>query len=273
MTLGENIKKYREKAGLTLVQLAEKIGVTANDIDMWENHDIDTHKLHEIAKALKIKPSKLIADTNYQEHWELKDRLFSEENMYTFVETAAKEKNLEQTLRVLPLVKKMHEGQFRKGKDKIPYIYHPLMLSCHALALGLGEDEIIATALLHDVLEDCMATEDELPVSDDIKQAVQLLTFKVKDGESREDAKSTYYKKISENRIASIVKVLDRCNNISTMATGFSRESMVKYIDETEKYVMPVLDVVKHQYPECYNATFVLKYHMRSLLETLKRVV
>ena len=205
--------------------------------------------------------------------WELKDRMFSEERMCNFVKTVAENKNMTETLKALPYAIKMHEGQTRKGKDGIPYIYHPLMVACHGLDLGFEEDYLIATALLHDTVEDCGVKSSELPVCQEIKEAVQLLTFEKNPSMSRTEAKKIYYDSIAKNRLATIVKVLDRCNNISTMATSFSHEKMAEYIDETEKMVMPIVDVMKYEYPECYNAAFLLKYQMRSIIESLKRTV
>lgn len=204
---------------------------------------------------------------------ELKDRMFSEERMYTFLKATAHSKGLQQTATVLPLVKQYHAGQTRRGKDKVPYIYHPLLVACHALALGFEEDALIAAALLHDVVEDCNVTADELPASEEVKEAVKLLSFKVEEGETKEQAKQRYFAAIGANRIATIVKVLDRCNNISSMATAFSKEKMARYIDETERYVFPLLDGMKHKYPDCCNAAFLLKYQMMSVIESLKRVM
>ena len=53
-----------------------------------------------------------------------------------------------------------HEGQTRKGTD-IPYIVHPM--EAGAIAATLTDDEeIIAAAVLHDVVEDCGVTGGEL---------------------------------------------------------------------------------------------------------------
>ena len=205
--------------------------------------------------------------------FELHDRMFSEENMYRFVENAARTQNLFQTSEALPLVKKYHAGQKRDGKEKIPYISHPLMMACHALALGLGQDDIMATIMFHDVCEDCGISLDELPVNDTVKEAVDCLTFRQGAGETRAEAKKRYYERIAKNKIATIVKIIDRCNNVSTMATGFSRERMAKYICETEEYVIPLLTLVKHEYREWYNASYLLKYQMLSVLESLKRMI
>ncbi len=90
------------------------------------------------------------------------------------------------------------------------------MMACHAHALGIREDKILATILLHDVCEDCDVAPEELPFSEEVREAVKLLSFQVKSGETRADAKKRYYAEIAGNRITRIVKILDRCNNIST---------------------------------------------------------
>ena len=204
--------------------------------------------------------------------WELNDRLFSENDMYVFVETTATERNLLQTMDALKIMKEKHKGQFRKGKDKVPYINHPLLMACHAFALGISEDDILATVLLHDVVEDCDVTVEELEFSDTVKKAVALLSFSTA-GKTKEKAKELYFQKISDNRIACIVKLLDRCNNISTMATGFNTTKMISYIKETEKYIYPLAKDVKDKYKEFMGAAFILEYHIKSVIETIKRTL
>ena len=84
------------------------------------------------------------------------------------------------------------------------------------------------------------------------------------------DAKKRYYAEIAENRIARIVKILDRCNNISTMASSFTQKKLIAYVNETEKHVMPMLEEAKYTIPEYADAFYLLKYHMRSVLESIK---
>lgn len=193
------------------------------------------------------------------------------DHMYRYVRSAAVSGQLEQTLRVLPLMRRFHEGQTRKGAEgRIPYIVHPLTIAYQCLALGLKEDELLATVLLHDVIEDCGVTLDELPVSEPVKTALEKLTFRIREGESRAEAKARYYAAIPCDRIATIVKALDRCNNISTMAMYFSREKMLDYMEETQRYVLPLIEQMEKRYPECYNAAFLVKYHMLSVLESVK---
>lgn len=87
---------------------------------------------------------------------------------------------------------------------------------------------------------------------------------------SLEEAKADYYGKISENGKACVVKVLDRCNNISTMVGSFSKEKLEEYINETEKYVIPLTRILKNMYPEYSDLSFVVKYQMIGILEIIK---
>jgi GTP pyrophosphokinase len=271
MEIGNKIRERRREEGLTQQGLAEKLDVTFQTVSSWERNETlpDVDKLESIADALHIPLSGLLSDNAVipADRWQLHDRMFSEQHMYTFVKAAAVSLNMVQTLKALPFMKKCHKDQVRKGPEHIPYIYHPLMMACHALALGIHEDTILASALLHDVCEDCGIAPDELPMSEEIRKTVELLT---KDPVNDDDK---YYKAISENREATVVKVLDRCNNISTMAGAFSALKIAEYIDETEKYTLPLLNKMKTDYPEFYDAAFLIKYQMLTVLDSMKRML
>lgn len=53
-----------------------------------------------------------------------------------------------------------HDGMLRKGTD-LPYIVHPAEVMAIASALT-SDPEILAAAVMHDVIEDCGVTESEL---------------------------------------------------------------------------------------------------------------
>ena len=53
-----------------------------------------------------------------------------------------------------------HDGMLRKGTE-LPYIVHPVEVLAIASALT-GDPEILAAAVLHDVIEDCGVTEEQL---------------------------------------------------------------------------------------------------------------
>ena len=54
-----------------------------------------------------------------------------------------------------------HAGQIRNGSGGMPYIEHPIAVAARLDELGVG-DEVLAAALLHDVIEDSGTTLDEL---------------------------------------------------------------------------------------------------------------
>ena len=276
MTIGENISRRRKELNLTQAKLAEELGVSFQTVSSWERNEYtpETARLQRLAQVLQTTVAALMDETKGTVSFaDAPEQLFSEERMYTQVKAAANAHSLLQTGKALPFAKQHHEGQVRKGKDNIPYISHPLTMACHALAMGIVDDDVLAAILLHDVCEDCGVSPEELPVGEPVQQAVALLTKEKRPGETGQQLNERYYAALRGNRIAAIVKLLDRCNNISAMAIGFSRERIVQYIEETEIYVLPLLEYVKESQPEYYNAAFLLKYHMKSILESLKRLV
>ncbi|MCD7841650.1 MAG: helix-turn-helix domain-containing protein [Lachnospiraceae bacterium] len=261
---------------MTQNEVAQKLGVSFQAVSLWERGETspDIEKLKELANVYQVSVDWLLTGTakenlmiDFQDT--LSDLLFDESRMYTYVKTYALAHHMDQTVQVLPYVRAMHEGQFRKGKDHVPYIYHPLLIACHALALGLDEDDLISTALLHDVCEDCGVEPDDLPVNENTRQAVLLLTNQ---GGKGDEALEPYFEGIASNRIATMVKVLDRCNNVSGMAAAFSQEKMAAYIRETEKWVYPLLRQAKERYPMYSDQLFLIKYHMTSVVETIRHL-
>jgi (p)ppGpp synthase/HD superfamily hydrolase len=53
-----------------------------------------------------------------------------------------------------------HAGQYRKG-TRIPYLIHPLRVAAILLESGCAEDLAVA-AVLHDTVEDCFVTLDQI---------------------------------------------------------------------------------------------------------------
>jgi GTP pyrophosphokinase len=201
---------------------------------------------------------------------------FSSDKMYTYIKGFAKGSEMPETVKILNFVRELHKDQ--KRKDGEPYIIHPLTLTCHALALGVRDDNVIATLLLHDVVEDCGISINDIPCNKEILTAVNLLTYRKpkvyfeKDGEgiSIETVKDEYYKEISKNGVASICKLFDRCHNVSSMAGTFTSIKLLDYLYETERYILPLLRETKEKFPEYQDILFVLKYHIISVLDAVK---
>lgn len=267
----QRLQTARKQHKLTQSEVAEKLNVSFQAVSLWERGETmpEVEKLMEIADLYGVTIDWLLrgkAESKIEIDFvePLSERLFDEDRMYTYVKTVATMKGMAQTVEVLPYARELHKGQFRKGNGQIPYIYHPLLMACHALSLGLEDDNLISAVLLHDVCEDCGVSVDDLPVNDVVKEAVRLVT--------KDRSKDTYdyYQEISENSIATMVKLLDRCNNVSGMSAAFSKEKLVKYINETEEYVYPLLQTAKTRYSEYSNQVFLIKYHMTSVVTSLK---
>ena len=266
--IGDTIAKLRKESHLTQEELAAKLGVSFQAVSEWERN-VSTpslEHLQHLARQFHLSTDALLS--REQHTWDTRDRLFNEEHMYTYIKAKAQMLGLSQTLQALPFARSRHAGQYRKGSGRIPYIIHPLTMACHALAMGLDEDDVIAALLLHDVIEDTDTQPEELPVSERVRNAVCLVSYNTYPGPKR-DILDLYYQHIRENPLACLIKCIDRCNNLSGMAAAFSRKRMASYVLETEKEIIPLLSVIKGV-PEWNSAAWLLKYQLLSLLETFK---
>ena len=140
-------------------------------------------------------------------------------------------------------------------------------MACHALSLGIKEDEVIAAILLHDTVEDDKNISlKDLPVNDQTKELVGLLTKKDIDDNLKTDMLDRYYAAIAQNPKAALIKCIDRCSNLSTMAWGFDHDHQRSYLVEVDKYYPELLKAVK-EVPEYSNAYWLLKYQIDSMLD------
>ena len=111
-----------------------------------------------------------------------------------------------------------HEGQFRRG-GVISYIEHP-----RAVAGRVGGDlDAQVVAWLHDVIEDCDVTSEDLKVkgfSNDQIRAIELIT------KTKGMDYTTYLENIAESPLATKVKIADM---ISNLADSPSKKQLKKY--------------------------------------------
>ena len=113
-----------------------------------------------------------------------------------------------------------HKGAVRKG-TRIPYIVHPLEA---AVIVGsvTEDEELIAAAILHDVLEDTDASEEE--VRGRFGDRVADLVVKETDDKSRSwmERKSEKLRRVREgSRDLKIVVLGDKLSNIRSMARDY----------------------------------------------------
>ena len=130
-------------------------------------------------------------------------------------------KELELIKRAYEFARDKHEGQYRKTGE--PYITHPLSVAM-ILTEIYADAETLSAGLLHDVLEDCDCTEEEMTEAfgATITRIVQGVTKLSRIHFSTEnDYLIEYYKKIivgmSEDVRVIIVKLADRLHNLRTL--------------------------------------------------------
>ena len=277
MHFGKIITERRQELKMTREQLASKAHLFPDEVARIEAEEFipDVFQTVALADALQLHMRTLLTGMPVDRTpLEVKDQFFGENNMFKKLKGFADAEGLRQTLSALYYAREMHAGQYRMPSiysgAKVPYIVHPLMMACHAHALGIRSDPVLAVTLLHDVCEDCGIEPHELPFSSEVREAVSLLT---KPENMTPEMAEDYFRGISFNSTAAIVKALDRCNNVSTMMLGFPKQKVLRYIDETQRYIIPLLDFIKEHYLEYNDAVFVIKYQIHSSLQSAKAAI
>lgn len=118
-----------------------------------------------------------------------------------------------------------HEGQVRNGSGGMPYIEHPVRVAALLDEHGYGE-EVLAAALLHDVIEDSDTTLDEL--REKFGDVVAGLVGSMTDDESIDD----YRQRKVEHRErlaaapaeAMAIYGADKLTNSSTLRAAYAEE-------------------------------------------------
>jgi (p)ppGpp synthase/HD superfamily hydrolase len=118
-----------------------------------------------------------------------------------------------------------HAGQVRNGSGGLPYIEHPAAVAARLDSHGYG-DEVLAAALLHDVVEDSDTSVEDL--REQFGERVAELVAALSDDESIED----YRERKDEHRArvrrfdgdAFAIYGADKLTNSSTLRQAFERE-------------------------------------------------
>ena len=202
---------------------------------------------------------------------------------YLFIKGVATGRNFYNTLKALPLARKIHDGQYRKGvvmvdgkEIQLPYIIHVLKVCSTLISLNLplSDEELdilYASALCHDMIED---REDLFPLggkelvteyklNNEIYKIVKLLSKK---SGADEYELNEYFNAIKYNKLALLIKLSDRSHNVETLSS-MKIDKIHKYVDETRRWIYPLCSYGKQNYPELSNGFTILKAKIVSLTE------
>ena len=201
---------------------------------------------------------------------------------YCFIKGFAIGRNYVNVLKALPLARKMHNGQYRKGLVEVdgrmvqlPYVLHVLKVCSTLINLNFPLDDneldiLYTCALLHDVLEDCseyfpnggMELVNQYGFPKEVLEIVLLLSKR--SGASEEEL-NEYFNNIKRNKYALLIKLADRSHNVEDL---YNMKNIPKYIKETRDYVLRGLCAYgKSNYPELSEGITTLKSKILSLTE------
>ena len=137
------------------------------------------------------------------------------------VSTYAPNADLDVIMRAYVFSAKAHAGQMRKSGE--PYLTHPLAVAGILTDLEMDVDTI-ATGLLHDTMEDCLVTHDELMelFGEEVCDLVEGVTKIGKlEFNSKEEAQAENFRKMvlamARDVRVILVKLADRLHNMRTM--------------------------------------------------------
>ena len=192
------------------------------------------------------------------------------DKMFTYLRGYLNGANMQESMKALTFAKQCHEGQFRKDGET-PYIVHPLSMACYAVALGIKEDSMISTILLHDICEDCNVSLKALPFSYEVRQGVKYMTVQSYHTDANKiETKRRYFNELLESREALICKGIDRYDNLSDMASEFDSDRIAKNLAETDVLLLPVLRKGKEKWPDLSNTLFIIRNNIKSLSYSLR---
>ncbi len=190
---------------------------------------------------------------------------------YYFLKGYAASSHWPNTQKALILAKQFHEGQYRKGGGE--YLVHPLRVCNYLVAFKFSDDVLLSAALLHDAIEDveCLRNSPEKLVSEyGLSQEVVDLILKLTKFKSTPI--EVYYAGIQKDWRALLIKLSDRCNNVSTMDC-FTLEKMKSYIEETKNYVLPLCGYAKLHYPQYSDEVTIMKYQITALCSVVEGLI
>lgn len=144
-----------------------------------------------------------------------------------------------------------HQDQFRKSGE--PYIVHPILVAAIVCAYG-GDEQMVVSALLHDVIEDTICQPDEIKekFGNEVEQLVHGLTkiIELRDEKllpSTSDEKlissALSFRKmllasISDVRVL-VIKLCDRLHNMLTL-DALSKAKQRRIAEETLVVYVPI---------------------------------
>tara|TARA_R110000803_G_scaffold188392_1_gene250821 strand:+ start:45 stop:719 length:675 start_codon:yes stop_codon:yes gene_type:complete len=169
-------------------------------------------------------------------------------------------------LEALELVRELEHGTRKDGLT--PKFHHQLSVTRLLSTLEANfmfQEDTLTAAILHDVLEDHSSkftrSDLEAKFGERVATAVWCLSKKSAGLVKTYDL---YFGEMSQDPIASLVKLADRAHNLQTMQGVFNIEKQKKYVGELDTWFFPMIRVARRKFPRQYPAYENLKIILRN---------
>lgn len=165
--------------------------------------------------------------------------------------------------RALAFARRAHDGQKRKYTG-IPFIVHPIEVAS-ILAMFGQPDNVVVAGLLHDTIEDCGVTADDL--SKNFGKQVAQLVLEVTDISRPQDGNRAARKKIDRDHLSSAsiggqnIKCADLISNTRTIV-DFDRSFAPVYLVEKRE----ILEVLTKASGTLHSAAWATLVHAERAL-------
>jgi GTP diphosphokinase / guanosine-3',5'-bis(diphosphate) 3'-diphosphatase len=175
----------------------------------------------------------------------------NKQEFFDRVARSVPEKGIRRINMAYEISKKFHYGQKRDEGGR--YFDHPVAVAIIALDCGEKDPEQIVVDLLHDVEEDCFPWEGMLRALFGIRTARRLRLIsrwvpvydtisgaEFKRNLNQRISDKEYYRNVASDRKVLKAKFADRIHNFRTMHAVRSVDRQHEYIEEGEKYLLPL---------------------------------
>jgi guanosine-3',5'-bis(diphosphate) 3'-pyrophosphohydrolase len=161
-------------------------------------------------------------------------------------------------LKALEFAAGRHRSQFRKGSEKTPFINHPIQVAS-LLANDAGESDtaLLASAILHDVIEDTVGSigereELKINIAKMFGEEILQLTLEVTDDKTLEkqvrkrlQVENASHKSVNARKLKIADNIMNLRDIVENPPAGWEIGRISEYFDWAEKVVAGLRGVNK----------------------------
>lgn len=187
-------------------------------------------------------------------------------------------KGMPLALKAMELVGEYHTGKRKCGAPEATHMFEVAgyLLSLMENRVPVSElDELVASAFIHDLVEDYGHLYPFERVCEDLNYEVHDITKLVtkKEGfKKNHEDRTEYFNGMTKDIRAVLIKIADRIHNLQSMVGVFSIGGQKAYIEEVEDYFYPMIKVARKANPEYFMALIAAKGTLERQISLIKEI-